>query len=97
MNKIVLSPREERVVKYLKNKTPFIHAQYLMTKYGTKKGITVKECIDVLGTTELRKIVSNIREKGVVVTDRWEVGENVFGEETRYKRYFITGMKRKEH
>ena len=38
-NKIALSPREERVVKYLKDKTQFIHAEYLMRRYGTSQNL----------------------------------------------------------
>lgn len=97
MTEIKLAPREERVVKYLKNKTPFIFSEVFMRRYGNTKGITVKECIDVLGTTELRKIISTLREKGFVVTDIWEDDVNRFGEAGKHKRYFISSKKRKEN
>lgn len=89
-NNIKLYPSADRVVKYLKNKSAFIKNEYFARVYGSKKGITVRECIDVLGTTELRKIMSDLREKGFVVRDIWEDGENRFGEKTTYKRYFLT-------
>ena len=92
-NKIALSPREDRVIRYLKNKALYLHNQYYMQKYGNEKGITVAECTNVLGTVELRKIISDLRKKGFVVKDIWETGENRFGEPGRWKRYFITGRK----
>ena len=70
-NKIKLHPREDRVVRYLRNKSQFIFTEVYMRKYGNTRGITVKECIDVLGTTELRKIISELRRHGFVVTDVW--------------------------
>lgn len=89
-NKIKLSPREDRVVRYLKNKAQFIFSEFLMRRYGNTKGITVKECNDVLGTTELRKIISELRRHGFVVTDIWEDNTNRFGDvDGKHKRYFI--------
>lgn len=88
-NKIKLTPVEERVIQYLKNKKPFFKSQVREYQYGNTKGITVKECIDVLGTTELRKIISNLKNKGFRVVDIWETDINRFGEEVRYKRYLI--------
>lgn len=68
---------EERIIDY-------------MTSH---KGITVKECEQNLGTTELRKCISNIRDKGWIVLDTWEDGCNRFGDQVRYKRYFLAGRK----
>lgn len=63
--------------------------------YLTKNrgGLTVKECIDKLGTTELRKVVSDLRASGFKVADTWETGVNRYGMKTRYKRYFLLGKK----
>lgn len=89
LNKIKLSPREKRVVEYLKDKMSFFTNQIHAYQYGKTKGITVKECIDVLGTTELRKIISNLRDKGFRIVDIWESDINRFGQEVKYKRYLI--------
>lgn len=71
-----MTKREQRVYDYIE-------------KHGS---ITVKECTDNLGTSECRKIISNIREAGIPIVSEWEKGKNRFGEETRYKRYFIKGL-----
>lgn len=52
-------------------------------------GITVKTCQDKLGTTELRKMVSNLKNKGYKIGDVWEYGFNRYGIPTRWKRYFL--------
>lgn len=87
-----LSPLEQRVICYLKNKIKYFQKQEQLYKYCVR-GITVKEATDVLGTTELRKIMSNLRDKGYEVITQWEFGQDRFGTETRYKRYFIGGKK----
>ena len=53
------------------------------------KGITVKTCQEKIGTTELRKIISELRFKGYKIGDVWEKGFNRFGIPTRWKRYFL--------
>lgn len=63
-----------------------IIVKYLQTH---RTGLTVKECIDRFGTTELRKIISLLKDKGYVFTTVWEYGYNRFGMETRYKRYWL--------
>lgn len=62
-----------------------------LIKYLNKNrgGITVEEAMKFLGTTELRKIVSDLRASGWNITDKWEEGFNRYGEITRYKRYFL--------
>lgn len=60
-----------------------------------KGGLTVKECMDKLGTTELRKVVSDLRASGFKISDTWERGVNRYGMPTRYKRYFLLGKVRK--
>jgi len=82
--------RKERVIDYLKNKRLYgIGSKYPET-YLTP-GITVAECQKVLGTTELRKIMCELRDIGYKIESVWEYGLNRFGDETRYKRYFVTG------
>lgn len=63
----------------------------IVIEYLTKNkgGLTVKECMDKLGTTELRKVVSDLRASGVKIADTWERGTDRYGMPTRYKRYFL--------
>ena len=72
-----MKPSEERVYKYLQ----------------THQFITGNDCRDILGTSELRKIVSDLRKKlpalGYTIDSVWTKGVNKFGEETRYKKYFL--------
>lgn len=55
----------------------------------THKGITVKECEREIGTTELRKRISELKDRGYNITDVWEEGFNRVGHPTRFKRYFL--------
>lgn len=55
----------------------------------THKGITCKECEKEIGTTELRKRICDLKDKGYKIIDVWETGVNRVGVETRYKRYFL--------
>lgn len=64
--------------------------KYLQSHRG---GLTVKGCGEMLGTTELRKIVSDLKDAGWIIGDVWETGTNRYGETTRYKRYFLLGKK----
>lgn len=57
------------------------------------KSLTVAECRDKLGTTELRKRISQLRQRGYNIVDRWEDGYNRVGVPTRFKRYFLLGEK----
>lgn len=60
--------------------------KYLQTH---KSGLTVKECQEKLGTTELRKVISTLKDKGYVFTTVWEYGINRYGLNTRFKRYWL--------
>ena len=61
--------------------------------YMIKNGsITCKECERNIGTTELRRRVCDIKDRGYTVEGVWEDGENRVGAPTRYKRYFITKL-----
>lgn len=72
-----MKPSEQRVYKYLQ----------------THPYITVQECKEVLGTTELRKIVSDLRIKlmseGYTIDSIWQSSFNRYGDKVRYKRYFL--------
>jgi len=74
-------------------------AQYRVYKYlQTHPYITVNDCKEVLGTTELRKIVSDLRisliPEGYTIDDVWEMSVNRFGDKVRYKRYFLKKIKK---
>jgi hypothetical protein len=60
--------------------------KYLQTH---RTGLTVKECQEKLGTTELRKVISTLKDKGYVFTTVWEYGINRYGLNTRFKRYWL--------
>ena len=72
-----MKPQEQRVYKYLQ----------------THKFLTVNDCKEILGTTELRKIVSDLRIKlipeGYTIDSVWTTSFNRFGDKVRYKRYFL--------
>ena len=72
-----MTPAQHRVYKYLQ----------------THHYITVNDCKEVLGTTELRKIVSDLRIKlipeGYTIDSVWKMSVNRFGDKVRYKRYFL--------
>lgn len=87
--------REDRLLLYIKNKKIFLTNGLLYSKYAGTKGVTVKEVEEVLGSTECRKMISTLRDRGYEVLDKWEYGLNRFGEETRFKRYFIEGKVKK--
>lgn len=54
-----------------------------------KGSITSMEAFRNLGITRLSARVSDLREMGVDVVTTWETSTNVFGETSRYARYFI--------
>ena len=58
---------------------------YMKTHYG----ITCRECEREIGTTELRKRISELKQKGYIIVDFWEEGVNRVGVKTRYKRYYL--------
>lgn len=58
---------------------------------GHRKGLTVSECQKFIGTTELRKRVSDLKSKGYKIVDRWETGLNRHGNVVKFKRYFLIG------
>lgn len=72
-----MTPAQNRVYKYLQ----------------THKFLTVNDCKEVLGTTELRKIVSDLRvnllSEGYTIDSVWTESYNRYGDKVRYKRYFL--------
>ena len=72
-----MTPAQNRVYKYLQ----------------THKFLTVNDCKEILGTTELRKIVSDLRIKlipeGYTIDSVWKMSVNRFGDKVRYKRYYL--------
>lgn len=57
----------------------------------THDGITCKECEREIGTTELRKRICDLKDRGYKIIDQWEEGTNRVGNPTRFKRYFLVG------
>ena len=51
--------------------------------------MTVLECVQELGTTELRKIVSDLKKDGFDIEGDWTEGKNRFGEKVEWKRYSL--------
>lgn len=79
---------ENRVLDYLARKERLFAMPQIKWQYG-RRGITVREATEVLGTTELRKIMSTLKQKGYKIFTQWEEGENKFGEPVRFKRYLV--------
>ena len=51
--------------------------------------LTVRECIDKFGTTELRRVISRLSKAGVKTKSWYEDGYTHTGDPCRYKRYAI--------
>lgn len=64
---------ESRIIEYMK----------------THKGITVGECRDHIGTTELRRRICDLKDKGYDIKSVWEEGPNSNGTTSRFCRYFL--------
>jgi hypothetical protein len=69
----MLSPKETRCYEYLLQ----------------NKGITSQEAIKYLGDTRLSATIFNLRNKGFKIKDIWETDVNRYGEDVRYKKYFL--------
>lgn len=78
---------QDIVLEYLEKKEKLFTMPMEKIKYG-RRGITVREANEVLGTTELRKIMSDLKASGCKVFSVWEEGENRYGNVVRFKRYF---------
>lgn len=51
--------------------------------------ITVRECQKYIGTTELRKMICELKDKGYTIGDVWTEETDRYGNIVRFKRYFI--------
>ena len=78
---------QDIVLEYLEKKEKLFTLPIEKIKYGSR-GITVAEAMEVLGTTELRKIMSDLKASGCYVFSVWEEGLNRYGHTVRFKRYF---------
>lgn len=87
-NNIALTPWEEKNLVYFKDNR--MTQQDLILDYIHKhKSITPFEAFEKLGITKLATRISELRSKGIDVKDVWEEDTNRFGDEVKYKRYFI--------
>ena len=64
-------------------------AQKILALMKERGSITPREILDIVGTTEGRKRLSEIRQAGVPLGYVWEAGVREDGSPTRYKRHFI--------
>jgi hypothetical protein len=64
--------------------------QYQVLKYLSlpHRWLTVKRCSSMFKTTELRKIISRLRQQRYMIGSEWMKDRN-----TRYKRYYLRGDK----
>lgn len=75
MKKENLSPKEDRLLKYLKKK-----------KGGD---ITSLEAINKLGDTRLSATIYLLRRRGYCILDEYKTSTNRYGDEVKYKRYMF--------
>lgn len=68
-------------------------AQRILALMKERGGITPREIQAIVGTTEGRKRLSEIRQAGVPLGFVWEDGVREDGSPTRYKRHFIKEAK----
>ena len=52
------------------------------------KSITARDAVYDLGIIDLAGVIRNLRDSGIKIKDRWEIGVNRWGDECRYKRYY---------
>ena len=64
-------------------------AQRILTVMKERGSITPREILEIVGTTEGRKRLSEIRQAGVPMGFVWEAGVREDGSPVRYKRHFI--------
>lgn len=76
-----MDTRDERILRYLATH---------------RHGLTVVDAIAILGTTELRKAISNLRAKGHKIGDEWVSGVNRYGDEVKFKRYFLIKLNKRK-
>lgn len=57
------------------------------------KSISPYEAFEHLGITKLATRIGELKKTGYVFTDYWAEGVNRFGEDVKYKRYVLLGIK----
>lgn len=58
--------------------------------------LTDNEARDNLGIERLGARICELRKAGVPIDDRWEHGHNRYGDDTKWKRYFLNREKLNE-
>lgn len=53
------------------------------------RGITAKEAADMLGIQRLSGRIFELKRMGYEIVEAWEKSKNRYGDEVRYKRYFL--------
>lgn len=72
---------EDRIIEYLK----------------THNGITSIDAIKELGNTRLSAAIFNLKERGYNISSVWETTKNRYGENVKFKRYFIDNLMEMEN
>lgn len=67
------------------------HTAVLEYLKKTKKGITSLEAIEMFGATRLSDIIYKLKARGYIIKDRFENCIDRYGNENRFKRYWIVG------
>ena len=58
-----------------------------------RRKLNVDTCKECLGTSELRHYVAALRHNGEDVQSEWQTGKNRFGDQARWKEYWIPQFK----
>lgn len=61
----------------------------IMEYMSAGHSLTSDEAREKFGIARLASRVSELREAGIPIGDKWEVGQNRYGEDVRWKRYFL--------
>lgn len=67
------------------------HTAVLEYLKKTKEGITSLEAIEMFGATRLSDIIYKLKARGYIIKDRFESCIDRYGNESRFKRYWIVG------
>lgn len=58
-------------------------------------GITSWEAIEKYGATRLSAIIFNLKREGWNIQDEWIEEYDRYGNKTRFKKYFLSGIQKK--
>lgn len=67
------------------------HTAVLEYLKRAKRGITSLEAIEMFGATRLSAIIFDLKDRGYIIKDRFESCIDRYGNESRFKRYWIVG------